>query len=873
MRFYQRISFRIWLYFSLAISLVFFSTAWYYSHAQRNLILDSHQKQLKEFCRTISLGVEISLSLQDFNKLDNALDYFKQNEGEYDFLLLTQKISATEESLFSFQSLQKNFNPTNLDSSEYLIRYHNYNSEIMSGRIISGISRQRIDQQVSRLNRPVYLTVLFIFGFSFILFYFLARNISLPISRVIENAHLLGQNKFDEFSIADSQGSDEIGLMEQALVSLRNSLIHQQETNRSLINNLEVEVFKRTASLNEALEKLTEAQETALLASFTWYPETGKWTSSENLKAILGLEKDAIIDYNVFYDKVDEKSKNIFIKIFTLARDRSVSESLPLHQEDSGNKWLNITCRYINANSKEYMGYFSGTIQDVTERKNAEQELERLSLLATNTTNLVVFTDTWKRITWVNNSLIKLTGYSREELYGKTPRIFQSKNSDINTIQKINDALKEKRTIKAEVLNVGKLGNEYWLELYIQPIFNRNNEHMGFMAIEIDISERKATEEKLREYVDDIERKQEEINSINENLEELVKKKTNDLEKSMLQLQNSQEELIRKEKMATLGMLVAGIAHEVNTPLGAIKASAENLNFLLGEGILKMIFSLHHHEISISTKLLDVGRRRTKLSTQQERVASKKLQEKFDNCFTSGSLPFWVSRSLAQLGIETSEQIPEEFFSLPPDRIEALLNITSTLSGIDLSVATIENASIRASKIIRALNVYSHSEESAPYLPFDLFDSINGVADLLSSKFKQGAVFTNNIKPGTMLTGQEDELSQVWTNLVNNALQASNNKCRITVRANQVSEDKISIEIENDGPPIPPEIQTRIFEEFFTTKKRGEGTGLGLSIVSRIVSRHHGTVSCRSGEGSTVFTVVLPNLIKKFGIEENKNQA
>jgi signal transduction histidine kinase len=104
-------------------------------------------------------------------------------------------------------------------------------------------------------------------------------------------------------------------------------------------------------------------------------------------------------------------------------------------------------------------------------------------------------------------------------------------------------------------------------------------------------------------------------------------------------------------------------------------------------------------------------------------------------------------------------------------------------------------------------------------------------------------------------------------------LQASNNKCRITVRANQVSEDKISIEIENDGPPIPPEIQTRIFEEFFTTKKRGEGTGLGLSIVSRIVSRHHGTVSCRSGEGSTVFTVVLPNLIKKFGIEENKNQA
>ncbi len=858
MRFHRKIAFRIWLYFSLAISLLFSGMAWYYSNTQRKLIVDARGKELQEFCRTISLGVEISLAIQDFDKLRKAVDYFKQKGGEYDFLLLTQAGPGQTETIFTHLSLDKNFQPQALDSSQYLIRYYHYSSGIMSGRIISGMAKQKIDQQISSLNTPVYLSALVMFSFSFVLFYFIARSISQPISRAIENAHLLGQNRFNDFSVNVQTGSDEIGLLEQALISLRESLMDQQATNQMLINNLESEVSRRTRSLNEVLERLTEAQETAKLASFTWNPEKEKWVSSENLNGLLGIEKEYKTDYLSVYNRVEESSKKIFTSLFSMAKEKEILQTLPFYHSEEGIRWMNIFCRYIHPETKGKQGYFSGTIQDVTQQKKAEQELERLSLLATNTTNLVLFTDVNKRIIWANESLTKLTGYTREEIYGKTPRIFQTEKTDPLVIAFINKAIEERKAVKAEVLNRGKHGNEYWLELYIQPVFNRQSEQIGYMAIEIDITERKANEEKEKQYVADIKKKQEEINTINSNLEGLVREKTLDLEQSMIRLQNSQEELVRKEKMATLGMLVAGIAHEVNTPLGAIKASAENLNYLLKQSIVKLVHGLTQPDLALSLNLLEISRKNPKLSTQQEREASKKIQDFFSKSSSPDAYPFWLPRMLAQMGFQETETIPDELFHMPQERMKAVLGLAQTLGGIDISVGTIENAALRASKIIRALNVYSHSEESAPHLPFDLHDSLNAVADLLSNKFKQGAVFVNNVKPGTMVMGQEDELSQVWTNLINNALQASNNKCKIVVSATALPDGMLSVELENDGPPIPPEIRERIFDEFFTTKKRGEGTGLGLSIVSRIVSRHNGRVACKSSVGSTIFEVVLP---------------
>ena len=853
MRFYKRISFSIWLYFSIALSLVFAATAFYYSNTQREIITDSRGRELKEFCRTIAIGVEISLDLQNFNKLRKAVDNFYESGRDFDFLLLTQRSEGENESIFTFVSADSSFKPEALDSSDYLIRYQTYTSPVMTGRIICGMAKRKVDLQVSVLNRPVLYTMVLIILMSIVLFYFLATGLSRPVSLAIKNAHLLGQNRFDDFIYSKKSRTDEIGLLEEALLSLRASLMEQRRANELLINNLEDEVAKRTSSLNSAVKSLNEAQIIARLAAFSWVPSRAEWSVSQSINGILGFEENQLISFETFSQMPEESFRNQFEELFISRKEASIEAAIRFNDKEGEIKWLNIICLY---NEKDG-GYFSGTIQDITEQKTAEEELERLSLLATNTTNLVLFTDKYKRITWVNDSLVNLTGYSREELYGKTPRIFQSEKTRVHDLDRINDALNQVKPVKAEVLNRGKFGNEYWLELYIQPLFDINGEHTGFMAIEIDITERKITEERLKKYVRDIEEKQAIINSINSNLEQLVNDKTRDLEDSMVRLRSSQDELVRREKMATLGMLAAGIAHEVNTPLGAIKASSENLHYLLEERVLGQMPQLSHFELNLMFDIYMCIPSDSRLTPRQERAAAAEISNVLIEKYPAANLA-WLGRTFASLGFENIEFLPRTFFELEDGRKKVLLDMVSALSGLNISLSTIETAIGRASKIIRALNVYSHGAESAPHAPFGLRDSINAVADLLSNKMKQGSVFVNQIDPEIMVLGQEDELSQVWTNLMNNALQASGNKCTIKVYTTKADNDMLQVHVENDGPPIPPDIVDRIFDEFFTTKKRGEGTGLGLSIVSKIIERHNGNITCRSETGSTVFTVTLP---------------
>lgn len=854
MLFYKRISFRIWLYFSLALSIVFGGVTWYYSSQQRMLITESRGRELKEFCRTIAIGVEISLDLQNFNKLQKAVDNFKERGKEFDFLLLSQISEGQSEQLFTYVSSDTLFDIANLDSSLYLIRYQPYSSPLLSGRVICGMAKNKVERQVRALNRPVLITLFLVFLLSFVLFYFLARRLSMPVSRAIVNAHLLGQNKFDEYRFPAVRRDDEIGLMDDALLSLRGSLMDQRQANERLINNLEEEVAMRTASLNEAFEKLSEAQSIARLAAFTWNPEETYWSVSSNMSEILAMKDSEPLTFDTFCKKVDPSFLKQFEDIFVRAKISRVQESIRLLTESGGVVWLRIIT-VLNLDEGE--AYFSGSVQDITGEKLAEEELERLSLLATNTTNLVIFTDVFESITWVNDSVLALTGYNREELYGKTPKIFQTEKTAEVEIHRIHEAIHSVKPVKAEVLNRGKHGNEYWLELYIQPLFNRQGVHTGFMAIEIDITERKITEERLRKYVTEIEDKQAIINSINANLEKLVAEKTRDLELSLERLRDSQDELVRREKMVTLGMLVAGIAHEVNTPLGAIKASSENLQSIMKEEILAKLPGLNPNELRLVFEICEKSESFPQRSLIKERETVRVLRDLLEVKHGIKDAGF-LARYLAQLRFEHTDDLPVLFFSQHVEGMRAVLGISASISALGVSLSTIQTAVMRASKIIRALNVYSHGAESSPEAPFDLRDSLNAVADLLSNKMKQGAVFLNEIPPGTIIKGQEDGLSQVWTNLMNNALQASGNKCTIKAYCASTENGMMKINVENDGPQIPPEILGRIFDEFFTTKKRGEGTGLGLSIVSRIIDRHGGKISCKSSPSATVFEVLLP---------------
>ena len=173
------------------------------------------------------------------------------------------------------------------------------------------------------------------------------------------------------------------------------------------------------------------------------------------------------------------------------------------------------------------------------------------------------------------------------------------------------------------------------------------------------------------------------------------------------------------------------------------------------------------------------------------------------------------------------------------------------------SIITTTASSDQGGKVVRALNSFAHGNVGSEFTQFSLKENIDTVITILWNKIKQGSRVINAIPEDLTLIGLADEISQVWTNLMNNALQASGNKCLITFEYSETDTHHV-VTVSNDGPPIPDEIVTKIFDPFFTTKARGEGTGLGLNIVKKIIEKHKGSITCKSETCLTQFVVSLP---------------
>jgi signal transduction histidine kinase len=161
-----------------------------------------------------------------------------------------------------------------------------------------------------------------------------------------------------------------------------------------------------------------------------------------------------------------------------------------------------------------------------------------------------------------------------------------------------------------------------------------------------------------------------------------------------------------------------------------------------------------------------------------------------------------------------------------------------------------------------ALKSYARYDTTGEKIEINITDGIETVLTLYHNQLKQGVEVIRNYADLPAVLCYPDELNQVWTNLVHNALQAMNNKGTLTIDATQ-QDTRVLISITDSGKGIPPEIKSKIFEPFFTTKPAGEGSGLGLDIVKKIIEKHEGTIEVKSVPGQTTFTVSIPiNLIK-----------
>jgi two-component system, NtrC family, sensor kinase len=341
--------------------------------------------------------------------------------------------------------------------------------------------------------------------------------------------------------------------------------------------------------------------------------------------------------------------------------------------------------------------------------------------------------------------------------------------------------------------------------------------------------------------------KQSQIEIINKNYE---------LEKAMSKLVSMQDEIINQEKMATLGMLIAGIAHEINTPLGAIKASNENtlktLNLIFNQGVEKYSkeFIQNTFELLSHCRIEAVFR-----STREERQIIKQIELELNENFADISNTNFFARRLTELGFDKVDTRLAKYLKLQ-DR-EAIFLFVGELHLLLRSSRTISIASEKATKVVKALNTFSHGNIENEIISFNLLENIESVVTLFQNKIKHHVTLKMNIDKSVMVTGNQEQLAQVWSNIINNALQASTGQCSIWI--DHISSNNSDIvTIANDGPAIPEDSITKIFDAFYSTKKRGQGTGLGLNIVKKIVESHKGTIECTSDQSKTVFKITLP---------------
>ncbi|MDY6940565.1 MAG: PAS domain S-box protein [Cyanobacteriota bacterium] len=216
-----------------------------------------------------------------------------------------------------------------------------------------------------------------------------------------------------------------------------------------------------------------------------------------------------------------------------------------------------IVCEWHNQQLVDSQGQIVGVfsmVLDITDRKQAEVELAKLSLVASQTDSAVVITDRHGLTEWVNDSFVRISGYTLEEVRGKKPGdLLQGPQTDPQTVESIREALHTRTPFQGEILNYDKQGRSYWLWLNINPIFDSNGELINFVAIESDISERKEYELQL-------------------------KQQTTALEQTLSELKRTQVQLVQSEKMSSLGQLVAGIAHEINNPVNFIYGNLTYVN-------------------------------------------------------------------------------------------------------------------------------------------------------------------------------------------------------------------------------------------------------------------------------------------------------
>ena len=455
-----------------------------------------------------------------------------------------------------------------------------------------------------------------------------------------------------------------------------------------------------------------------------------------------------------------------------------------------------VEMRVVETEWEGEMAYLA-TLRDVTDRKRAEEMLWLYDRAMAATSTGVTIADATKPehpIIYCNPAFESMTGYRREEIIGKNSRFLQGSDTDSEALEIIRQALKTDSECQVILKNYRKDGTAFWNALSVSPVRDRTGKLTHFIGVQRDITDRKQAEEALQ------------------NSEAQSRKQSTQLAAALDELQATHSQLVQSEKMSSLGLLIAGVAHEINNPVSFIHG---NLAYLkdYSQDLLHLLKLYQQH---YPNPVPDI---------QQE-------TEKNELDFLAEDLPKILSSM--SIGVERICQIVQSLrnFSRHDDSQMKPVNLHE---GID-STLLILNHRLKG------------NGEMPPILIVKQYGDLPPV-ECFAGPINQ--VLMN------ILSNAIDALDDVNSQLTFE--QMSENPSQIKI-CTEVVGNFVEIKISDNGPGITEEVKQRIFDTFFTTKPIGKGTGMGLSISYQIiVERHNGKLYCTSELGKgTEFTIKMP---------------
>jgi C4-dicarboxylate-specific signal transduction histidine kinase len=351
--------------------------------------------------------------------------------------------------------------------------------------------------------------------------------------------------------------------------------------------------------------------------------------------------------------------------------------------------------------------------------------------------------------------------------------------------------------------------------------------------------------------------KKSELVEANTLLENRVEERTGELLQSLAELRQAQDRLVESGKLSALGLLAAGMAHELNTPLGAILSSNRTIMDFFDAKINDLydfFTSMNNNELALYTRAMELGAQssRTLDTPELSRAQLRDIRAMLAEAGVQDSRV--VAEYLAEMGIPPDDNVMQSLLSEP--RASHILKYASDLLATRRMAEIVDVAGKKAAAVVSALRFYLSPDSADMEGVVSLEDDIEQILTLMHNMLKHGITVRREFS-GVKTRGSSEKLGQVWMNIIRNAAQAMDFKGDLKIKT-EASASRAIVSFIDSGPGIPDAVVPHIFEPFFTTKQHGEGMGLGLDICRRIIEAHGGTIEVETRPGQTAFRIILP---------------